>query len=108
MKYCHACRDVCTKRLASGGLASSRHPCVDPAALGALHADQQIVKVVEAITSLVLHQGLVCVDFGDLRQVLSGGIARFGEAERSGPDRVRRACEGAVEKVQGHSSRSGA
>jgi cell division protein FtsZ len=60
-------------------------------------ADKVLLKAVQGITDLITGQGLVNVDFQDLKTVMSKrGPAIMGVGQASGPDRARKAVEEAV------------
>jgi len=60
-------------------------------------ADKVLLKAVQGITDLITGQGLVNVDFQDLKTVMTKrGPAIMGVGQASGPDRARKAVEEAV------------
>ena len=60
-------------------------------------ADKVLLKAVQGITDLITSQGLVNVDFQDLKTVMTKrGPAIMGVGQASGPDRARKAVEEAV------------
>ena len=60
-------------------------------------ADKVLLKAVQGITDLITGQGLVNVDFQDLKTVMTKrGPAIMGVGQASGPDRARQAVEEAV------------
>ncbi|BBK31886.1 hypothetical protein STHU_25200 [Allostella humosa] len=60
-------------------------------------SDAAIVSVVLSITDLLTTRGMICLDLADISSVLrAGGPAVWGQGEASGPDRARRAAEGAL------------
>ena len=60
-------------------------------------ADKVLLKAVQGITDLITGQGLVNVDFQDLKTVMSKrGPAIMGVGQASGADRARKAVEEAV------------
>ena len=60
-------------------------------------ADKVLLKAVQGITDLITGQGLVNVDFQDLKTVMTKrGPAIMGVGQANGPDRARKAVEEAV------------
>ena len=60
-------------------------------------ADDILLGAVQGIAELVTRQGLINVDFADVRTVMSEmGMAMMGSASASGPERARQAAESAV------------
>ena len=77
-------------------------------------ATEEIAAIVRSISTLMVDQQFVGVDFGDLRQVLGReehaaagrrGVAAEGEA--SGEDRAARAAKLAVEAIRRQIARGG-
>src|SRR3569833_2983302 len=60
-------------------------------------ADQVLFSGVSCITDLMVKEGLINLDFADVRAVLRGmGKAMMGTGEASGDDRARHAAEAAI------------
>src|SRR5690606_33491341 len=60
-------------------------------------ADQVLYSGVACITDLMIKEGLINLDFADVRAVMRGmGKAMMGTGEASGEDRARHAAEAAI------------
>nr|WP_295469292.1 cell division protein FtsZ [Mesorhizobium sp.] len=60
-------------------------------------ADGVLLSGVRSITDLVLNEGLINLDFADVRTVMSGmGRAMMGTGESAGPERAKAAAEAAM------------
>ncbi len=60
-------------------------------------ADQVLFSGVACITDLMVKEGLINLDFADVRAVMRGmGKAMMGTGEASGEDRARHAAEAAI------------
>ena len=60
-------------------------------------ADQVLYSGVQCITDLMVKEGLINLDFADVRAVMRGmGKAMMGTGEASGEDRARHAAEAAI------------
>lgn len=67
---------------------------------------ERVVAVIRALRDLADNDGLVCLDFIDLKVLLDDGEApqrgHFGAGEAEGPGRARRAAEAALLDLRRH------
>ncbi len=103
-------RDACGETLAKeeDGLIHNRRHAVEPrdhvlvvqdvGVRGDIqHARDVLLDAVQGITQLIVHPGMINVDFADVRTVMSGmGAAIMGIGSASGEHRAREAAEKAI------------